>query len=80
MFSLEPIDSRMYCVIKGNQALVIYLCLSKEAIEFLLQKKLTSTIVLLTHENIDHILGVNMLRENFNCKIIWYEKSVQRAA
>lgn len=63
---LEPIDSKMYGIIKVNQVLVIYLCLSKEAIEFLLQKKLTSTIVLLTHENIDHILGVNMLRENFN--------------
>lgn len=78
MFSLEPIDSRMYCVIKGNQALVIDPCLSEAAIEFLVEQKVKYITVLLTHEHIDHISGVNKIREIFNCKVICTVQCAQR--
>ena len=77
-FSLEPIDSRMYCIIKDNQALVIDPCLSEAAIEFLVEQKVKDITVLLTHEHIDHISGVNRLRELFNCKIICTVQCAQR--
>ena len=78
VFSLEPIDSRMYCIIKGYQALVIDPCLSEAAIEFLVEQKVKYITVLLTHEHIDHISGVNMLREIAKCKVICSEKCAER--
>ena len=36
VFTLEPIDSKMYCIVKNHRALVIDPCLSEEVREFFL--------------------------------------------
>ncbi len=78
VFSLEPIDSRMYCIINAENALVIDPCLSTKAKKFLSQRKLQHITILLTHEHIDHISGVNMLRNLTECEVICSTKCAER--
>jgi hydroxyacylglutathione hydrolase len=42
----------------------------EEILNFLFQKKLVPEYIFLTHEHFDHILGVNKLKEMFDCKIV----------
>lgn len=77
-FSLEPIDSKMYCILKDSDALIIDPCLSGEAVNFLKNNKIENILALLTHEHIDHISGVNLLRNNFNVKVICSKKCAER--
>lgn len=77
-FALMPIDSKMYCVLNNTDALVVDPCLSSEALEFLKCKHIDNITVFLTHEHIDHISGVNLLRENFKVKVICSQKCAER--
>lgn len=77
-FALMPIDSKMYCILSNTDALVVDPCLSSEALEFLKCKHIDNITVLLTHEHIDHISGVNLLRENFKVKVICSQKCAER--
>ena len=70
IFSLEPIDSKMYCIIKNNRSLIIDPCCSDEVFEYLSQFSIKDVTILLTHEHIDHISGVNELRSLYPCKVI----------
>lgn len=78
VFSLAPIDAKMYCILGNNSALIIDPCLSIEAKEFLQAQNVKEIIMLLTHEHIDHISGVNMLREICQCKVICSKKCAER--
>jgi hydroxyacylglutathione hydrolase len=66
-FSFDPIDSRMYVLIAGNQALIIDPCVDAIALQLLKDINVKDVIVLPTHEHYDHISGVNWARENFRC-------------
>lgn len=78
VFSLAPIDSKMYCILGDDSALIIDPCLSVDARKFLQLQSLKEIIILLTHEHIDHISGVNMLREICPCKVICSKKCAER--
>lgn len=69
-FSLKPIDSRMYCIIKNNRGLLIDPCYSNEVFEYLQKINIKDITILLTHEHIDHISGINQLRGLYPCKVI----------
>lgn len=77
-FALMPIDSKMYCILNNTDALVVDPCISGEALEFLKHKQIDNITVFLTHEHIDHISGVNLLRENFKVKVICSQKCAER--
>lgn len=77
-FVLMPIDSKMYCILNNTDALVVDPCLSNEALEFLKHKQIDNITAFLTHEHIDHISGVNLLRENFKVKVICSQKCAER--
>ena len=78
VFTLEPIDSKMYCMLHNNRALIIDPCISVLAKQFLLKHNVKDITVILTHEHIDHISGVNMLRQIAKCKVICSEKCAER--
>lgn len=69
-FSMAPIDSKMYCIIRNQRALVIDAVISEEAISFLKENEVQDLTIILTHEHIDHICGVNKLRELLQCNVI----------
>lgn len=74
VFSLKPIDSKMYCIVKNHRALVIDPCLSEEVRQFFLNRNISDATIFLTHEHIDHISGVNMLRAICECNVICSKK------
>lgn len=73
-YKFEPIDSRMYIIIKNKEALIIDPCISKDALELLLKNDVKEILVLLTHEHYDHISGVNWLKGKFKCHVICSKK------
>lgn len=73
-YKFEPIDSRMYIIIKNKEALIIDPCISKDALELLLKNDVKEILVLLTHEHYDHISGVNWLKGKFKCKVLCSKK------
>lgn len=77
VFSMEPIDSRMYCIVRNRRALVIDAVVSDKAIEFLKGNNLKDITILLTHEHIDHICGVNELRKITDCKVVCSSKCAE---
>lgn len=77
VFTLTPIDSKMYCIVKSHRALVIDPCLSDEAKAFFQKGEITDATIFLTHEHIDHISGVNMLREICTCRVICSKKCAE---
>lgn len=77
-FSFQPIDSKMYLLLKNGQGLVVDPCINDELLGLLQKSKISSLTVLLTHEHYDHISGVNWLRDHFNCTIWCNEMCAQR--
>lgn len=70
IFCFLPIDSRMYLMAEGNQAVVVDPCVDPHALELLETAGTEQITVLLTHEHYDHISGVNWLKEHYPCKVI----------
>lgn len=64
-YSCQPIDSRMYCLIENQSAIIMDPCVDEELKNVLEKKELKEILVLLTHEHYDHISGVNWLRDNY---------------
>lgn len=62
-YSCQPLDSRMYCLIENQSAIIIDPCIDEELKKVLEQKEITNVLVLLTHEHYDHISGVNWMRD-----------------
>lgn len=69
-FSFEPIDSRMYVVLKEKQALIIDPCISREMEALLLDQETEQILVIPTHEHYDHISGINRLKKNYPCRVL----------
>jgi len=60
----------MYVLFCGRDVLVIDPNESPEAVDILKSNRIERVTILLTHEHIDHISGVNMLRNEFDCHVI----------
>ena len=69
-FPMLGIDSNMYVIIEGDEALVFDPNTNEEALELLIKSRVNSIRILLTHEHFDHISGVNSLRRNFRCFVM----------
>lgn len=67
IYEFNLLDSRMYLIIKGDNAIVIDPHYDEEAIAVLKEKK--EVIVILTHEHFDHISGVNLFKDLFSCRV-----------
>lgn len=72
-YRLPYIDSNMYLLIEGEEALAIDPCRSEAAEARLREKGVRNVTVLLTHEHFDHTSGVNWLRKHFSCQVICQE-------
>lgn len=69
-FPLSPIDSRTYLLRDGSEALIVDPCPSEKLKRFLGKEGIQKALVLLTHEHVDHTLGVNWLRELIDCHVV----------
>lgn len=76
-FVFDFIDSNMYIMIDSNSAVVIDPVLSSEAEELLSGHHISKLWIMLTHEHYDHIIGLNRLREQFDCCVIGSEKALE---
>lgn len=68
-FSFSPIDSRMYLIAEGGQALIVDPCIDGRALSILDTIGTKQLTILLTHEHYDHISGVNWLKLHYPCKV-----------
>lgn len=68
-FQWNYIDSNMYVILEGKQALVIDPLLTEEIEQFWRGKNLSKIIIILTHEHFDHIIGLNWLKERYPCEV-----------
>jgi len=75
---MPAIDSSMYVLVDGPDALIVDPCISADAEELLRGSGTSVCTVLLTHEHYDHISGVNRLRELFSCRVICSDACAQR--
>ncbi len=64
-YIMPTIESNMYMVYGKGSALAIDPNENEEAIATLMDREITKVIILLTHEHIDHISGVNRFRRQF---------------
>lgn len=74
-FAFEPIDSRMYLLLSGSEALVVDPCVDVRALQSLRANGIKSAIILPTHEHYDHISGANWLKAHFPCRIVASESA-----
>lgn len=69
-FKIPVISSSMYVLHIGTKCLVIDPFVSEEAAKILHENNIAECLVLLTHEHLDHISGVNWMRSICSCKVI----------
>ena len=77
-YRLPYIDSNMYLIMEGQEALIVDPCRSEEALARLRENGVQTVTVLLTHEHFDHTSGVNWLRKHFPCQVICQEDCAAR--
>ncbi len=77
-YGMPVISSNMYIIIKGNQALVIDPHVNNNAERLLRAGSVREVTVILTHEHFDHISGVNMFRENWECTVYASKECMER--
>ena len=65
IFESYVIGARTYCILSGDDALLIDAVLTKELVPFLNERNIKKITVLLTHGHYDHILGLEELRNKF---------------
>ena len=61
-YTLPVLNSNMFVLIRNNKALVIDPSVSEQARDLLESEQVSDVTVILTHEHLDHISGVNALR------------------
>lgn len=72
-FPGQCIDERMYLLRSGNRVILIDAVQNREADAYLEQICPDDIWIILTHEHIDHIYGVNVLKEKFPCRVLCSE-------
>ena len=70
-YDFDLMDSKMYVIRDGDEAVVIDPNVNDEAFEYL--SGVRKVIILLTHEHFDHISGVNTFKERYDCEVICSE-------
>lgn len=65
----KALDANSYLLSEGKDALVFDASVSDEMISYLKNSGIKSVSLFLTHEHYDHILGIETLRNNFDCKV-----------
>lgn len=73
-FSGKFIDEKMYILCEDSQILMIDAVLNKDADDFIDLLKPHQITIILTHEHIDHIYGVNYYKKKYNCKVVCSNK------
>lgn len=70
-YTYELIDSKMYIMIEGSEALIIDPCISEEAVTMLRSEEVDNVLILLTHEHYDHMSGLELFRDAFSsCRVL----------
>jgi len=72
-FVLPIITANMYVLSIGDSCLVVDPFVSQEVSNLLCKYHIKDCLVLLTHEHLDHISGVNWLRGLFPCRVVCSE-------
>lgn len=72
-YIFEFLDSNMYIIINGVEAIVIDPHKNVEAIKVLKEKGVSKVWILLTHEHTDHTSGIYIFQDNFKCTLICQE-------
>lgn len=68
------IDEKTYVICEGKDVLMIDAIWTQELDEFLESRDPDNVQIILTHEHIDHIYGVNHYRELYNCQVMCSRK------
>ncbi len=70
-YTYELIDSKMYIMIEGSEALIIDPCISEDAVTMLRSEGVDNVLILLTHEHYDHMSGLELFRDAFSsCSVL----------
>lgn len=77
-FEMPVIASNMYLLPVGDFCLVVDPFVSDEAAKLLETNGIKECLVLLTHEHLDHISGVNWLQGLYPCKVLCSEVCGER--
>jgi len=78
-YVMPAIESNMYVIFDGDKALIVDPNMSEELFEELDRRNISDVTAILTHEHIDHICGLNELRDRINkVKVICSEKCAER--
>lgn len=72
------IESNMYILVLGKEALVIDPHEDDDAVRLLNQHHVETITILLTHEHYDHIFGVNFFKEKWECTVYGSKKCGER--
>lgn len=76
----EHINSNMYVLIAGDEALIIDPHKNEELTELLKSKGISKVTILLTHEHHDHTTGVYWYQEIFESTLICQQKAAEYIA
>lgn len=76
----EHINSNMYVLIAGREALIIDPHKNEELTELLKSKGISKVTILLTHEHHDHTTGVYWYQENFESTLICQQNAAEYIA
>ncbi|MDN3679459.1 MBL fold metallo-hydrolase [Vibrio tapetis subsp. quintayensis] len=69
-FELYPVQSNMFLICKGSNAIVVDPHYSLKALEILESNTVDNITILLTHEHPDHTSGVNFFKSNFKASLV----------
>lgn len=70
-------SSNMYIIVSNQKALIIDPNISVEAMEYLLNEKVSEIVVLLTHEHYDHTSGLNWICSKFKSTVICHSETAR---
>ena len=73
----EHINSNMYVLLAGSEALIIDPHKNEDLTELLKSKGIKNVTILLTHEHHDHTTGVYWYQENFESKLICQQNAAE---
>lgn len=72
-----PVNSNMFIILQGHEALVIDPNVNEEVIELFTLYNIDKVYIILTHEHYDHTSGVIWLQERYECKLICNKKCAE---
>lgn len=70
-----PVESNMYVLVEGTEAIVVDSNINEEAIQMLKDKGVRKVHLFLTHEHYDHSHGVVCMKEHFDVTLYCHQNS-----